>query len=209
MKAAAPKIRARAEILHYVLSFCVSRQYGTKDNRYPAITAFCPEGGSNGKPIAGDLVLLSSAPVSKWTLGWLVEIDLSNPGWPRYLLESLEDGALAWWDNVGIAWLDREVLSYYPEWRWSDRQFAFKARWWRVCYRDKDAYIVRPLMPEFGEGFAVTLGTRTSHGMDDIRPTRSFPDWRKVTRAMMAACYDDCVAERAAIMAARKAEQAA
>jgi hypothetical protein len=208
MKKPIPKRRAHQEILHYVLSFCISKIYGADEagkewpRTHGGTSGFVSEGKDTPVQI-GDLVLLSSVGASKWQIGWLVETREINAGWPEYLVESLEDGSLCWWSNVGIAFLQRSCVQ--PEWRWSDRQFAFKSRWWRVCYKDKAAYIVRPLFPEFGDGFEVTLGTRTSHGFDDIRPSRSFPDWRKVTKAMMAAAYDECVAERERIREERKA----
>ncbi|MFN4296939.1 MAG: hypothetical protein ACK4FB_08855 [Brevundimonas sp.] len=211
-----PKLIARQQIMHYVLSFCLSRQYDVAKaeeeqggQKYAGLDAFVGGGFGDAQVQVGDLVVLSSAPPSKWIIGWLVETRETNPGWPEYLIESLEDGALCWWHNVGLSYLPRRLVALHPEWRWTDRQWAFKHRWWKVCYGEKDAYIVRPLMPEFGAGFEVTLGTRTSHGWDDIRPTRSFPDWRKVTKAMMAAAYDECVAEREAIRIQREAEAAA
>lgn len=200
------KQKARIEILSYVLSTCITRRYGIgRENLSPGYRGFTSTGFSDDRAVAGDLVILQSAPASKWAIGWLLSVDESNPGWPRYLIESLDDGAQAWWDNVGVDYLDREIVSNSPQWRWTDRQWAFRDRWTRLCYKAKNAHIVRPMQPEFGRGYEVTLGTRTSYGFDDIRPSRTFPDWRKVTKAMMAQCYDDCVAERDQILAERKA----
>lgn len=201
------KNRSRQKIMHYVLSFCITRIYGADEankewpRSHGSTCGFVSEGKDTPVQI-GDLVLLSSVGTTKWQLGWLVETREQSPGWPEYLIESIEDGELGWWGNVGISFLHRR--SVRPEWRWTDRQWQFESRWSKVCYKEKDAYIVRPLMAEFGDGFMVTLGTRTSHGFDDIRPTRTFPDWRKVTKAMMAQCYDDCVAERDRIAAERR-----
>jgi hypothetical protein len=195
--------RARTEIMHYVLSFCVANRMD--DAEYPRVWA--TEGFYSRRaerPVqVGDLVLLASAPASKWQIGWLREIGEEGAGWPRYLIESLEDQSLCWWGNVDLRFFPRDKMQ--AGWRWSDRQFAFKDRWFRACYKIRDAYIVRPLFPVFGEGYSVTLGTRTSHGFDDIQPKREFLDWRKVTIAQMLACYDDCVAERARIQDELKA----
>lgn len=194
------KIKSRQEILHYILSFCMSRitAYTRDEDEHPkthgSFTGFVSDSAQNPVKI-GDLVLLSAAPVSKWKLGWLSETRENHPGYVEYLIESLEDGELCWWGNVGISFLHRH--SVQEQWRWSDRQWSFKKRWWDVCYKEKDAYITLPLFPVFGDGYEVTLGTRTRFGLDDMRPSRTFPDWRKVTRAMMAQCYDDCVSERA------------
>lgn len=202
-----PKSRARSEILHYVLSFTTSRIFGAADAQaeYPrtsgGLTGFVSAGRDTPVEI-GDLVLLQSAPASKWRLGWLREMRPLHSD-TQYLIESLDDGELCWWRNVSIAFLQRRCV--LDRWQWTDRQFAFADRWNRVCYKERDAYIVRPVPPVFGEEFAVTLGTRTSHGFDDIRPSRTFTDWRKVTKAMMAQCYDECVAERSRIITESKA----
>lgn len=187
--------RARQAIMHYVLAFCTTRAW--PDRNSPSLHGFTPEHGDCRAQV-GDLVLLESVRGwTKWNIGWLRAIN-PNDGWPLYVIESLEDGELCSWSNVGLAYLPREELAVHPSWQWNDRQHTFRDRWDRICYKSKDAYIVRPLPPVFGEGYAVTLGTRTAHALDDIRPTRSFPDWRKVTKAMMAQCYDECVAERGA-----------
>jgi hypothetical protein len=188
------KLRARQEILHYVLSFCVCYTFASEPERvYPSSTGFRSCLLNREAVQVGDLIILSSAPASKYTIGWLKEIDASNPGWPRYLIESLEDQSECWWSNVGVDHFPRDKLD--PAWRWTDRQWAFKDRWWAVCYKEKGAYMSLPLWPEFGPSFDVTLGTRTRFGFDDMKPTRTFPDWRKVTKAMMRQCYDECVAE--------------
>lgn len=206
------KTRARQHVLHYVLSFCIARIYDAEEatKEYPrgrsATSGFVIESDETPAQI-GDLILLSSAPMSKWTLSWFHQRREPSPGNWEYLLESIEDGDLCWWSNVSISFLHRRALA--PSWRWNDRQWSFRDRWEHVCYREKEAYIVRPVEPVFGEGFEVTLGTRTSHGFDDITPKRWFHDWRKVTKAMMAQCYDDCVAEREEIRARRKAAEKA
>ena len=201
MKNPETKSRARLEILNYITHFCLSRNYGDGINR-GGVSAFRGVWGDEPAKV-GDLVALQSSPVSKWYLSWLVEIDKSQHD-SRYLLESIEDGSLCWWENVGIEYFEREELVNHPNWRWTDKQFAFKDRWWRVCYKEKDAYIVLPLYPVFGEGFSVTIGTRTRFGFDDHQPMRTFDDWRKVTKKMMADCYDECAAEREALNAKAK-----
>lgn len=193
--------QARQAIMHYVLSFCTTRAW--PDRKTPGLHGFTPEHGGH-RALVGDLVLLESVGGwTKWNIGWLREIN-PNDGYPIHVIESLEDGELCNWSNVGLAFLPREELASHPSWQWNDRQHAFRDRWNRICFASKDAYIVKPLPPVFGQGYTVTLGTRTAHGFDDIRPTRSFPDWRKVTKAMMAQCYAECAAERKALGEARK-----
>lgn len=179
--------------MFYVLAFCTTRAW--PDRTTPALHGFTPEHGEH-RAQPGDLVLLESVRGwTKWNIGWLRSTDLNN-GWPIHLIESLEDGELCNWSNVGIAFLPRDELTSHPSWQWNDKQHAFAERWNRVCFKDKDAYITLPVPPIFGGGYEVTLGTRTRFGLDDARPTRTYPDWRKVTKSMMAQCYDDCAAER-------------
>lgn len=185
--------KARQAIMFYVLSFCTSRAWpGTRNTA--GLHGFTP--ASREHPVqVGDLVLLESVRGwTKWNIGWLRAVS-PNDGWPIYVIESLEDGELCNWSNVGVSFLPRDELACFPSWQWTDRQHAFAERWNRVCFKERDAYITLPVPPVFGEGFSVTLGTRTRFGLNDYRPVRSFPDWRKVTKAMMAQCYDECVAE--------------
>lgn len=186
------RTRARREILWYVTQFCLTRVYGD-DRTYPSLHGFVSSfGGKTAQP--GDLVAITSAPVSDWYLSWMRECD----GKDRYLLESVETGKLCWWSNVGIEYLERQSVADNPQWRWTDRQFAFDDRWKKVCYKEKDAYITLPVPPRFGDGWQVILGTRTRFGLDDYRPTRTFPDWRKVTKKTMGEFYDECVAAKKA-----------
>lgn len=204
----ASKSRSRTRILHYVLSFCVTKIFGSEEaiKKHPqthgGISGFVKV--SDNTPVqVGDLVLLEAAPATKWQIGWLAETRSTPEGWTEYLIESLEDGSLCWWSDVGLCFLKRDAVQ--AQWRWDDRQWAFKDRWFRVCDKAWGASDDRPLLPDFGDGFAVTIGTRTSNRFDDIGPTRTFPDYRKVTKAMMAQCYAECVAEREKLVAERKA----
>lgn len=200
------KNRSRLEIMHYMLSFCTSRSYGADGRLYPGSEGFVF--GADGKDVrVGDLVLLESIMPPYFPVGWLHEIDLTHGAGhsARYLVESIDNGKMCWWSNVGIKYFPRDKVSSC--WRWVDRQWEFKERWFRVCYKIKGAYIDRPLFPEFGEGFSVSIGLRTSHGIDDIVARRTYPDWRKITIGMLAACFDECVAERNAERDRRKAEK--
>lgn len=192
------KSRARRAVLWYLTQFCISHVWGNGDQKRITGNLHGFRSDISTQPEPGDLVILKSAPISKWNLGWLHEIETREHGWKHYLIESLDDGSMCWWSNVGIDHLERDLVAEHPEWRWTDRQFEFADRWTRVCREKRDAYITLPVPPTFGEGFEVTLGTRTRHGFDDHRPQKTFPDWRKVTKATMLEFYDECVAARAA-----------
>jgi len=146
-------------------------------------------GNSTGvKFQVGDLVSLQSAPVSKWYLSWLKEID-PNDGWPKYLLESIEDGALCWWGNVGLSYYDRERIDN-PIWHWDDAQYAFDDRWRKVCRRN-NAYIVLPIIPDFHGDGSVTLDVRIRFGLSDFHNPKTFKNWKRVTMKMMDEYYKE------------------
>lgn len=173
------KTRARISILSELLAFPTINQ---KDWN----TKFLGE-----KDVQeGDLISLSSAPESKWYLSWVCEIDRYEHA-SRYLLESIEDGKLCWWENVGISVYDRKRVSERPKWKWSDKQFAFQDRWQRVCNKN-DAYIVLPKMAVFGEDNSVTLGVRIRFNWSDFTDLKTFSNWKKVTIKLMDAYYKDC-----------------
>lgn len=147
----------------------------------------------NDKPQVGDLVSLTSAPPSKWYLSWFREYDQNN-GWPKYLLESIEDGELCWWENVGLNFYDRERVANRPQWKWDDKQFEFNDRWHKVC-RKNDAYIVLGCQPVFHDDGSVTLDVRNRFQFSDYRNPRTFQDWKKVTMKQMDAYYKESAAE--------------
>ena len=181
------KARARDEIMFYMLQFELGVRRASGDV-YSHGKGFMHE-YSGEKAVSGDLILLTSIRMPRWSLCWLHDTRDSGT---NYLCESVETGELCWWSNVGVRIFDRETVSYHPEWRWSDRQHEFNDRWDRVCRRDHNAYITLPVPASFGDGYEVTLATRTRYGLNDERPSQTFPDWRKVTKKMMGEFYQRC-----------------
>lgn len=166
---------------------------------------------SNNCPPVGSLVSLSSAPPSQWYLSWVEEVQPgTNEFCSRYLLRSIETGELCWWSNVTIFVYNPERV--YDRWRWSDKQFKFYDRWQKVLRR-ADAWMVLDGPTTFGDDGSVTIRLRERHGgfrdHDQFHFERSFPDWRKVTMAVMADFYNEgCKAAEALgekIKAQRKA----
>lgn len=140
-------------------------------------------------PQVGDLVSLSACGPNKWYLSWVVDYREIHAGWPEYLLESIEDGALCWWSNVGYSIYSREKVAENPHWRWTDRQHQFNQRWLTHCKKAHDAYIVLPCTASFDER-KVRLSLRIRFGFTKgFEHSASFEDFRKVTKAMMSEFY--------------------
>ncbi len=180
------KTRSRIAILSYVLQFTTSSdwepesEYGKKT---AGIVGFvrCGFAGA-GSPKEGDLVLLSAVRTTKWVIGWLRGIRTGHGDY-EYLVESLEDGTLCWWNNVGISYLNRRDVR--DAWQWTDRQWKFNDRWSKVVYRDT---IGRARDASFHDDGSVTVTMRRSFAREeDPTPTHIFPDWKKVkVRDMVA-----------------------
>lgn len=165
------KNRARISILSEVLSFPT---LGTKWTSCFAVEMLQ----------VGDLVAMNCAPATKYYLSWLHEINPNN-GWPKYLLESIEDGELCWWENIGLSYYNRKRIANCPSWKWDDNQFSFNDRWKRVCYKKNDAYIILPCEPLFTDDGGVFLDVRVRFSLSDYHDPIYFSNWKKVTLKMM------------------------
>lgn len=184
---------ARQEILNYVITFCTKQNYGDGYSHLPDKEHSFYSTSSDGQrkiPI-GSLVRLMAAPFSKYYLSWLREIDYNDGGYStKWLLESIEDGSLCWWENVQIWALAKEATDKFPSWQWTDQQFQFKNRWINACHKKRDAYITLPCFPEFTEDNGVTLRLRTRFGLSDDNPEIRFDNWKKVKTSEMLEFYD-------------------
>lgn len=185
--------RARLQILHYIMQFSLSHTFGDGRAYGGLLSGAFNVDHSYREAQVGDLMALSSMPVSKFYLGWLLEMREESPGWPEFLIESIEDGSQCWWGNVGVKYMNRETVAAHPEWRWDDQQYAFNDRWMRACYRKRDAYIYLPIMTEF-TGLNVKLGVRVRHSLSPERKYKTFDDWRKVKVSDMLDFYDQAEA---------------
>lgn len=119
----------------------------------------------------GDLVALQSAPPTKWYLSWVHDARRGAGGYDAtYVLESIEDGELCNWSNVGLLRYSREEVEGHPEWRWTEAQHAFNARWLRqgrwshrkvamkVCFNGAgDGAVLRARIPYTDETRAVAV----------------------------------------------------
>lgn len=184
------KDRSRQQILWHICQFSLGVDIGgqpyagLRDMRFR----------ENRTPSVGSLVAMQSMRDPQWYLAWVLGVTNAEGSWgATYRLESVETGEIADWSNVGIYEYDRRQTDNHPEWRWSDEQWSFKARWDRLCYQERSAYIVLPLMPSF-DGERVELGTRIRFGMGDPPPARWFDKWSDLTDDEILSFYDESVA---------------
>lgn len=121
---------SRIKILNHVIQFCTIKCFG--DNSFSMgmkCNSFHGTYLDKQEPPIGSLCILQSAPTTKYYLGWLKEIKPADSRFSvQYLLESIEDGDLCWWSNVGIFHMPLETTNKYPEWHWTDKQWEFKER---------------------------------------------------------------------------------
>lgn len=186
------RYRARLRILSDITSFALTHSYPPNPQRFGSLRAFFP--GDYGRSlIPGDLVVLESAPASKWYLSWYVEKDAAKD---IYVLESIEDGQLCNWTNVGLSYYDREVVARCPEWRWLDKQFEFNDRWRKAAHRTGETTSFTPLNVAFdGEDVSFSIRTRWNFG-EKPEPAPIFvPNWKKIKMKQLTEVFLKLVAE--------------
>lgn len=137
--------------------------------------------------------MLSAAPNTKWYLSWLKEVKDGGCFGPKYLLESIEDGSLSWWENVAVNHLP---LAEIPQkWRWTDQQHNFNSKVFRTFSRI-GAYMVRPKYCTFGDGNEVTISARRRHTHDGEKEySETFPNFKKVLVKDITAFYERAKSE--------------
>ena len=109
--------KAKLEILNYVIIFCTNTIYDG-DKYMPPFTpgsGFTSGSSFTSNPPLGSLIRLMAAPFTKWYLSWLIEIDNKQSGYLKYLLKSIEDGSLSWWENVGVYYMPLELSDQFPQ----------------------------------------------------------------------------------------------
>ena len=83
------------------------------------------------------------------------------------------------------------VVGVHPKY-WTSRQYRWNDQWLVACYKERHAYLHLPIPAVFDRG-AVTLQVRTRPYVDQRYLARTFPQWRKVTKAQMLTFYDMAV----------------
>jgi len=182
---------SRIEILNFVVGFCSVKYYG--ENQFATCkkeNSFHSTGFDKQLPPIGSLCRVEFSKSTKWYLGWLKKIkDGNNRFDMQYLIESIEDGSLCWWSNISISHLPLETTDKFPEWKWTDKQWDFKKRWWNACYKKRDAYIIRPMFPVFNDDGSVVLKFRQMFS-NGIFTERKIDNWKKATVKEMVEFYD-------------------
>ena len=182
---------AKIEILNYIMQFCISKKFGNGPTVGGLSDCFF---SPSDKPSVGDLVALTSAPNTVWYLSWYVQLQSrENQYCDIHTLKSIETGELCDWSNVSFYVLNRELIDKNPHWSWTDKQFQFKDKWFRACYRNRGAYHTLPKMPDFKEDGSVVLGTRKRFGFGEDT-NKVFDNWKKLLVRDMLVFYDaSCV----------------
>lgn len=168
------KSRAKIEILNYIMMCCTKRKYPNINDENTFQGSFL----NDIKPPVGTLCILGSAPFSDFYLSWLHSI--TGDGYDRtYLLESIENGKLCNWSNVSIFWLPKEKVDSFPTWKWDNDQFVLMDKIDKA-FKQCGAYILRTMLPEFGEGGSVTLRVRKMFDNDCVY-SETFPSYKNMT----------------------------
>ncbi len=186
------KQRAKIEILNYIVNQCTNifsadgMQINLKHPEHGFRTAILhPE-----KVKIGSLVRLSTAPITKYYLGWLLEKKNGT-----YLIESIEDGSLCNWSNVGVYFLNPKMVELHPEWKWNDKQFEIYDKWFRACYKIRNCHNLRPIAPVFSlKDNSFTISLRVIF-KDKVVASKTFDNYKKVLVKDMLEFYDNAVSK--------------
>lgn len=184
-----PKNIARIEILNFIISSCTTKCFSDggfhppkRENSFHG-DVFTPK----KYPPIGSLCMLMSAPNTKWYLGWLKE--LKEDSCTKYLIESIEDNTVCWWENVSVFHLPIETSDQHPEWKWTDRQFKINYNWKKVCYEKREAYSLRPNQITFNEDGSLILSLRKAFSQDVFSEIK-IESLEKATQKEMLSFYD-------------------
>lgn len=170
------RTRARLEILNYIMNFSTMVYYGDDSYRRSKECAFRSHILSTG-PEVGSLCVLTSAPNTKWYLSWLKEIQPAS--FPTYVMESIEDGQLCNWTNVGFLSMPLELTDKFPQWKWVDEQFEFRERV-NKAFRRADCHLAIPINPAFLPDGSVVVTTRERWMISDKSASKTFSNYKKV-----------------------------
>lgn len=167
---------AKLEILNYITTRCIDKFHKDSDFKIGQIEkGNIFSGAMLETPPINSLCKLDFAPYSKYYLSWLRDTRKNNFNNTEYLLESIEDNEVCWWEGVTLYALPIETTNSHPEWQWTDEQFEFKKRWFKSL---KNQYTEKALLPEFNDK-KVVLKIREIFTQNIIHE-KEFEDWKKI-----------------------------
>ncbi|WP_294301012.1 hypothetical protein [uncultured Sphingomonas sp.] len=190
------------------MKFNYGGEFGSGDKRAAADVHGFLEVSEQEPLEVGDIALWHGTGERRWELGWVVEIRRRHPFWQEYLVQSVFDGSRSWLTDNGIAFLERGRHQYC--WHWTDRQLALKDRW-LASGPARPTGVEQPVSAShisFGADREVTLVATGETGAVRETYKRSFPDWRKVTKAQMGEFLAECATEHArSVLRSRRKER--
>ena len=142
----------------------------------PSLTLYGWQCVLHRKPIPGDLVMLTSAPMSVWHLSFYRED--CNDGY--HMLESVKTGQHCRWGNVGFYIVNTEKVGGLDRIEWTDAQFEFERKF-RKAWHKGDFYINIPFIAGW-DGDNVLISFRTRYGLDEATTPTAPLAWRKITQ---------------------------
>lgn len=121
-------------------------------------------------------------------MSWCIDIqDGGAYGGKKYLLKSIEDGELCWWENVSVWQYPKVKTDEFVHWKWADDKWLLWDRWKRV-FQKRDSFGLVSMMPQFQDN-GVTL--RLRERWTDIEHTKTFPNYKRLTQKEMLLFYDE------------------
>ena len=132
----------------------------------------------NLKVQSGDLVTPMTRVAGKFYLAWVLDIgtaDICTGN--KYLLQSIDNGKSAWWEDIAFNIFDRVELKKHPWWKWTDEQFEFKDKW--MDYGKKHGNPLNPSTPKFND-YEVVMQMWDELAFDDELYNLRFDDYREV-----------------------------
>lgn len=139
---------------------------------------------------ANDLVIIGAAQNTEYRISWLKEQLIHPSGEREFLLKSAKTGNECWWSNISLFVMDRKTVEDHPDWKWTNEQWEFKARWAKI-QKEQDEYITRTYIEDIDDQY-VRIGSRTRYSINDVRTSLSFL-WRVSDDAVLTEIHKQVI----------------
>lgn len=137
-----------------------------------------------------DLVIIAAANNTEYRLSWLKEQIVHPSGDREFLLQSAKTGNQCWRSNIGVYVMDRQIVADHKEWKWSNEQWEFKAKWAKI-QKEQDEYIIRTYIEDIDDQY-VHVKTRTRFSIDDVKTSLRFL-WRVTDDAVLTEIHKQVI----------------